>query len=234
MSTCRDRDIAEQRERVYRPGHGTNGTPPLEVVQDAVAASPPAESRRTTRSDLRQGSRSRSARPHRARAASPRPRAAPARRRSSSSAPDSPGSAAAYTCATRATSRRSTRHRTASAALLDAARRVRRRPDRRARRRVDRPGPHRDPAARAASLGLKLDNLLQAEQNGTELLGYFDGAPYRYAEMTDDIKAAWQKIHADVSAASYPTTFEILDRARQRARQHVDRRLDRGDLRGGM
>jgi monoamine oxidase len=58
-------------------------------------------------------------------------------------------------------------------------------------------------------LGLKLDNLLQAEQNGTELLGYFDGAPYHYAEMTDDIKAAWQKIHADVSAASYPTTFEI-------------------------
>ncbi len=61
----------------------------------------------------------------------------------------------------------------------------------------------------AQGLGLKLDNLLRAEQNGTELLGWFDGAPYRYAEMTDDIKAAWQKIHADVSAASYPTTFEI-------------------------
>ena len=60
----------------------------------------------------------------------------------------------------------------------------------------------------AAELGLKLDNLLQAEQNGTELLGYFDGARYSYAEMTDDIKAAWQKIHSDVSAASYPTTFE--------------------------
>ena len=58
-------------------------------------------------------------------------------------------------------------------------------------------------------LGLKLDNLLAAEQNGTELLGWFDGQPYHYAEMTDDIKAAWQKIHADVSAASYPTTFEI-------------------------
>ena len=58
-------------------------------------------------------------------------------------------------------------------------------------------------------LGLKLDNLLAAEQNGTELLGWFDGSPYHYAEMTDDIKAAWQKIHADVSAASYPTTFEI-------------------------
>lgn len=61
----------------------------------------------------------------------------------------------------------------------------------------------------AQGLGLKLDNLLQAEQNGTELLGYFDDAPYSYAEMTDDIKAAWQKIHADVSAASYPTTFEL-------------------------
>jgi monoamine oxidase len=61
----------------------------------------------------------------------------------------------------------------------------------------------------AQGLGLKLDNLLRAEQNGTELLGWFDGRPYTYAEMTDDIKAAWQKIHADVSAASYPTTFEL-------------------------
>ena len=60
----------------------------------------------------------------------------------------------------------------------------------------------------AQSLGLKLDNLLTAEQNGTELLGWFDGAPYHYEEMTADIKAAWQKIHKDVSAASYPTTFE--------------------------
>ena len=61
----------------------------------------------------------------------------------------------------------------------------------------------------AQKLGLKLDNLLQAEQNGTDMLGYFDGAPYSYEEMTDDIKAAWQKIHSDVSAASYPTTFEL-------------------------
>jgi monoamine oxidase len=61
----------------------------------------------------------------------------------------------------------------------------------------------------AQGLGLRLDNLLQAEQNGTELIAYFDGAQYSYEEMTDDIKAAWQKIHADVSAASYPTTFEL-------------------------
>ena len=61
----------------------------------------------------------------------------------------------------------------------------------------------------AQKLGLKLENLSRAEVNGTELLGWFDGAPYHYAEMTDDIKAAWQKIHKDVSAASYPTTFEV-------------------------
>ena len=84
----------------------------------------------------------------------------------------------------------------------------------------------------ASSLGLKLDNLLQAEQNGTELIGYFDRAPYRFAEITGDIKAAWQKIHADLSAAELSDDVRDLHRARQRARQDVDRRLDRGDLRG--
>ena len=68
----------------------------------------------------------------------------------------------------------------------------------------------------AQGFGLKLDNLPQAERKDTELLGYFDGAPYRADEMANDIKAAWQKIHADVSAASYPTTFEIsTERGRQ-------------------
>jgi monoamine oxidase len=57
-------------------------------------------------------------------------------------------------------------------------------------------------------LGLDLDNLLQAEANGTEVLGYFDGAPYTFAAMTDDLKEVWQKLHSDVSAASYPTLFD--------------------------
>jgi monoamine oxidase len=60
----------------------------------------------------------------------------------------------------------------------------------------------------AQELGLKLDNLLSAEQNGTEATYYFDGELYTYEEATADIKAAWQKIHADVSAASYPTTWD--------------------------
>ena len=60
----------------------------------------------------------------------------------------------------------------------------------------------------AQELGLRLDNLLRAEANGTELLACFDGEPYTYAEITDDIKQAWKKIHEDVSAASYPTLFD--------------------------
>ena len=59
----------------------------------------------------------------------------------------------------------------------------------------------------AQELGLTLDNLLQAEVNGTEPFYYFDGQPYSYAEATDDLKQAWQKIHSDVSAASYPTLY---------------------------
>src|SRR5215208_589784 len=61
----------------------------------------------------------------------------------------------------------------------------------------------------ASQLGLKLDNLLQAERNGTELLGYFNGSPYTYEEATDDLKGIWQQIHSDVSAASYPTLYNL-------------------------
>jgi monoamine oxidase len=61
----------------------------------------------------------------------------------------------------------------------------------------------------ANELGFKLDNLLQAEQNGTEQTSWFDGARYSFEDATADLKAAWQKIHNDVSAASYPTLFDL-------------------------
>ena len=57
----------------------------------------------------------------------------------------------------------------------------------------------------AHELGLGLDNLLADE--GGEQTNWFDGARYSYDEATRDLKAAWQKIHKDVSAASYPTTY---------------------------
>lgn len=59
----------------------------------------------------------------------------------------------------------------------------------------------------AQELGLKLDNLLRAQKNGTEPFFYFDGAPYSLLDATRDLKAIWQKIHSDVSAASYPTLY---------------------------
>jgi monoamine oxidase len=61
----------------------------------------------------------------------------------------------------------------------------------------------------AQELGLDLDNLYNAETNGTEQLGYFFGKPYTFAQMTDDLKVIWQQIHSDVSAASYPTLYNL-------------------------
>jgi monoamine oxidase len=65
-------------------------------------------------------------------------------------------------------------------------------------------------------LGLKQDNLLQAEANGTDPLGYFDGAPYTWTQATNDLKKIWQTIHSDVSAASYPTLYDGTSTARGR------------------
>jgi monoamine oxidase len=61
----------------------------------------------------------------------------------------------------------------------------------------------------AQSLGLTLDNLLQAEVNGTEATYYFDGRPYSFDDATNDLKAIWQQVHSDVSAASYPTQYNL-------------------------
>jgi monoamine oxidase len=59
----------------------------------------------------------------------------------------------------------------------------------------------------AQELGLRLDNLLQAEQNGTEPTFYFDDSHYSLRDATVDLRAIWQKLHSDVSAASYPTLY---------------------------
>jgi monoamine oxidase len=59
----------------------------------------------------------------------------------------------------------------------------------------------------ASRLGLQTDNLLQAEVNGSEPLYYFDGQPYTYGQATQDLNAIYQKLHSDLSAASYPTLY---------------------------
>jgi monoamine oxidase len=60
----------------------------------------------------------------------------------------------------------------------------------------------------AQELGLGLQNLLQAERNGSEPTYYFDGAHYSFADATRDLREVWQKLHSDLSAASYPTLFD--------------------------
>jgi monoamine oxidase len=66
---------------------------------------------------------------------------------------------------------------------------------------------HIDMKQLVQELGFDLDDLQQSEQNGTEMVGYFDGSPYTFAQMTDDLKQIWQQLHSDVSAASYPTLY---------------------------
>jgi monoamine oxidase len=38
---------------------------------------------------------------------------------------------------------------------------------------------------------------------------WFDGGPYTFGEMTADLKTIWQQLHKDVSAASYPTLYNL-------------------------
>jgi monoamine oxidase len=62
-------------------------------------------------------------------------------------------------------------------------------------------------------LGLDTDDLLQGEVNGTEDFYRFDGEDYSFDQATKDLKAIWQQIHADVSAASYPTLYNSSTQA---------------------
>jgi len=68
----------------------------------------------------------------------------------------------------------------------------------------------------AQELGFDLDNLYSAETNGTDQLGWFFGKPYTVDQMSTDLKTIWQQVHNDVSAASYPTLYNLsTDRGRE-------------------
>jgi monoamine oxidase len=56
-------------------------------------------------------------------------------------------------------------------------------------------------------LGLDEVNLVASEDNGTEPFHLFDGQFYSYTDATNDLKAIWQQIHSDTSAAGYPTLW---------------------------
>ena len=60
----------------------------------------------------------------------------------------------------------------------------------------------------AQELGLTLDNLLQAEPNGTEDFYWAGGGKYTYDQLLNDLNGLYQKLHKDTSAASYPTLWD--------------------------
>ncbi len=59
----------------------------------------------------------------------------------------------------------------------------------------------------AQELGLRLDNQLRAEANGTESAFWLDGARYPFKDASRDLGALWQPMHRDLVAAGYPTTY---------------------------
>lgn len=56
-------------------------------------------------------------------------------------------------------------------------------------------------------LGLTLDNLIAAEQSGTDQFFYFKGRPYTYDQATADIQAIMPQLNKDSKDAGYPTTY---------------------------
>jgi monoamine oxidase len=61
----------------------------------------------------------------------------------------------------------------------------------------------------AQELGLNLDNLLRAQPSGTEDFYWVNGGKYEYDQLVVDLNGIYQKMHKDVSAASYPTLWNL-------------------------
>ena len=58
-----------------------------------------------------------------------------------------------------------------------------------------------------SDLGLTLDNLLQAQPNGTEDFYWVNGSPYTSDQLLTDLNGLYQKLHKDTVAAGYPTLW---------------------------
>ena len=126
----------------------------------------------------------------------------------------------------RATSPRSTRRRPRRRPLLDRTRVF-------AEGQIDEHGGelidqgHTQIRSLAQELGLEPRQPPPAEPNGTELLAYFDGAPYTYAEVDRRHQAGLAEDPLGRLRGELPDALRQLHAARAGARPHVDRRLDR-------
>ena len=115
--------------------------------------------------------------------------------------------------------------------LLDAPGRLGRRPGRRARRRADRPGPHRDPPARpGARPPARRPARGRGQRDAADLLVRRGALHVRGRDARPEGRLA--EAPQGRRRGELPDDLPALDAARPRARRDVDRRLDRGDLRG--
>jgi monoamine oxidase len=64
----------------------------------------------------------------------------------------------------------------------------------------------------AEELGLELDDLVEGEADGTDPLGWFDGAPYMWDDATRDFRKIYKRLQKDVEAAPFPTTWDSSTR----------------------
>ena len=204
-------------------------TPLAGAVQDAVARSRPRGAAHHAHA-LRQGGRRRSARPDRARplrrARTGRGCAEDRRRRRR------PGRAERGVLAEeRRLQRRDPRGlRPDRRPLLDAARRLRRRPDRRARRRADRPEPHRRSASSPRGSGSSSTTCSRPSRTAPSCSATSTAPP----TTTPRCRRHQGRVAEDPLrrlGGELSDHVRDLDGAGPAARQHVDRRLDQRDLR---
>ncbi|MED2985425.1 FAD-dependent oxidoreductase, partial [Bacillus thuringiensis] len=59
----------------------------------------------------------------------------------------------------------------------------------------------------ATELGLQLDNLTAAELPGTEIIYYFNGAPYTFADLVADFQQIFNQVQTDATLAGFPTLY---------------------------
>ena len=106
---------------------------------------------------------------------------------------------------------------------------VRRRADRRARRRADRHRATRRSASSRRSWASGSTTSSAPRRTARSRSTTSTARRTRTLEASEDLNGIYQKLHRDVSEASYPTLFDSYTARGARARPHVDRRLDRGE-----
>ena len=118
--------------------------------------------------------------------------------------------------------------------LLDAPRRLRRRPDRRARRRADRPGAHRRSASSRRSSGCSSTTCSRRSRTAPSRSTTSTARPTASRRCTRRPEGRLAEDPPRRLGRELPHHVQLSTQRGRRARQHVDRRLDQRDVPGGI